>query len=202
MLIAGLTGGIASGKTTVSRYFAEAGAKIIDADTIARTVVKKGMPAYNEIVRCFGTAILLPDHEIDRRRLGAIIFNAPDEKAQLDAIVHPHVFKCMEAKIATIASQHSRAVIIQDVPLLFETGMDRDMAEVIVVYVPEPIQLQRLIERDGIDKKEAMARIRSQMSIAEKRDRATIVIDNSGSRSASRHQTRTVYNRLKCEAEK
>jgi dephospho-CoA kinase len=201
VLIAGLTGGIASGKTTVSRYFAEAGAQIIDADTIARTVVKKGMPAYDEIVRCFGRTILLPDHEIDRKRLGAIIFNAPDEKAQLDAIVHPHVFERMAAEIATIASQHPKAVIIQDVPLLFETGLHRNMAEVIVVYVSESIQLQRLIERDGIDKKAAMARIRSQMSIAEKRDRATIVIDNSGSRSASRRQTRTVYNRLKYKAE-
>jgi dephospho-CoA kinase len=197
VLIAGLTGGIASGKSTVSAYFADAGAHIVDADTIARDVVKRGMPAYDEIISNFGKAILMPDGGIDRKRLGLIIFNAPDKKARLNAIVHPHVFKRINAEIATIANQYPQAVIILDVPLLFETGMDRDMAEVIVVFVPESIQLKRLIERDGIDRQAAMARIRSQMPIGEKRKRATIVIDNSGSHSASRRQARDVYKRLK-----
>ena len=197
MLIAGLTGGIASGKSTVSAYFADAGAYIIDADTIARDVVKRGMPAYDEIISYFGTTILMPDGDIDRKRLGSIIFNTPDKKARLNAIVHPHVFKHTKEKTATIANQHPEAVIILDIPLLFETAMDRDMAEVIVVYAPESIQLQRLMERDGIDRKAAMARIRSQMPIEEKRKQATIVIDNSGSRSASRRQAQDVYKRLK-----
>jgi dephospho-CoA kinase len=197
VLIAGLTGGIASGKSTISGYFADAGAYIIDADTIARAVVKKGMPAYDEICSYFGATILAPDGEIDRKRLGAIIFNATDKKMRLNAIVHPHVFKRMKAETATIARQHPEAVIILDIPLLFETGMDRDLAEVIVVFIPESIQLQRLIERDRIDQKAAMARIRSQLPIGEKRRRATIVIDNSGSPSASRRQTQDVYARLK-----
>ena len=186
MIIAGLTGGIASGKSTVSVFFADAGAHIIDADKIARKVVKKGMPAYREIVSVFGPTILLADGEIDRKRLGDIIFNDPERKARLDAIVHPRVFASSAEKISRISSQVPDAVVILDIPLLFETGMINDLAEVIVVFVPEHIQLKRLIKRDGIDESAAMARIRSQMPIDEKRKRATVVIDNSGSLSASR----------------
>lgn len=200
MIIAGLTGGIATGKSTVSGFFAEAGARIIDADKIAREVVKKGMPAYEEIISFFGPAILLADGDIDRERLGDIIFNDPEQKSRLDAIVHPHVFACSSKKISQVASQFPEAVVILDIPLLFEAGMRSDLAEVIVVYVPEPIQLMRLLERDGIEEKAAMARIRSQMPIEEKRKRATVVIDNSGSLSASRRQAQAVFDRLKQQA--
>ena len=200
MIIAGLTGGIASGKSTVSVFFADAGAHIIDADKIAREVVKKGTPAYEEIISFFGPTILLANGEIDRKRLGDIIFNDPEKKTRLDAIVHPRVFACSAEKISQIASQSPEAVVILDIPLLFEAGMRSDLAEVIVVYVPEPIQLMRLVERDGIDEGAAMARIRSQMPIDEKRKRATVVIDNSGSLYASRRQAQDVFNRLKVQA--
>ena len=196
MIIAGLTGGIASGKSTVSGFLAEAGARIIDADRIAREVVRKGTPAHDEIVATFGTEILRPDGEIDRERLGDIIFNDPEEKKRLDAIVHPRVFERSAAMIAAIAQQAPDAVVILDIPLLFETAMERDLAEVIVVYVPEAVQRERLMQRDGIAEKAAMARIRSQMPIEEKRRRATLVIDNSGSRAASRDQTLAAYHRL------
>ena len=197
MIIAGLTGGIASGKSTICGFFLDAGARIIDADKIARQLVRRGAPAYDEIVACFGTAILMPDGEIDRRKLGDIIFNDRPKKACLDAIVHPRVFERLAQITAQIAAQAPDAVVIRDIPLLFETGMQTDLSEVIVVYVPENLQLKRLMQRDGISQRAAMARIRSQMSIEEKRKRATVVIDNSGVLAASRRQTLAVFKRLK-----
>lgn len=197
MIIAGLTGGIASGKSTVSRFLSEAGARIIDADKIAREIVSQGSPGYDAIVSFFGRTILLPDGEIDRKRLGEIIFNDPEKKARLDCIVHPRVFERTAEMICQISSQTPDAVVIMDIPLLMETGMGIHLAEVIVVYVPEVLQLERLMKRDGIDKQAAMARIRSQMPIEEKRKRATVVIDNSGTMSDSRRQALAVFNRLK-----
>jgi dephospho-CoA kinase len=197
MIIAGLTGGIASGKSTVSRFLSEAGALIIDADKISREVVSQGTTGYDEILSFFGRSILLPDGEIDRKRLGEIIFNDPEKKAHLDAIVHPRVFERSAETIARIAAQTPDAVVILDIPLLLETGMGSDLDDVIVVYVPEIIQLERLTKRDGIDEQSAMARIRSQIPIEEKRKRATVVIDNSHTLADSRRQALMVFNRLK-----
>jgi dephospho-CoA kinase len=202
VIIAGLTGGIASGKSTISRFFSDAGAQIIDADTIAREVVKQGTPGYKAILAFFGRTILQSDGEIDRKRLGDIIFNDPYKKARLDAIVHPLVLKRSSEMIAQIAAQTPDAVVIMDIPLLLEAGMERDLAEVIVVYVPEAIQLRRLTNRDGIDKQAAMARIRSQMPIEEKRKRATVVIDNSSTIPESRRQALAVFQRLKEESKR
>lgn len=200
MIIAGLTGGIASGKSTITGFFSEAGARVVDADAIAREVVLPGTPGYEAILASFGRTILLPDGAIDRKRLGNIIFNDPEKKTRLDAIVHPRVFEQAAAMIARIADLQPDAVVIMDVPLLLETGMGCDLAEIIVVYVPEALQLVRLMQRDGIDKQAAMARIRSQMPIEEKCKRATVVIDNSGSLSDSRKQAIAVFQRLKQKA--
>lgn len=197
VIIAGLTGGIASGKSTIARFLSEVGAQVVDADKIAREVVKPGTPGYNAILAFFGRTILLPDGDIDRKRLGEIIFNDPDKKASLDAIVHPLVFERSAEMIAQIAAETPDAVVIMDVPLLMEANMGRDLKEVIVVYVPEALQLERLMNRDGIDEQAAMARIRSQMPIEEKRRRATVVIDNSGTIVESRRRALAVFNRLK-----
>ena len=197
MIIAGLTGGIASGKSTVSGFFADAGARIIDADKIAREVVRPASPAYAEILSFFGRTILLPDGEIDRQRLGDIIFNDPEKKARLNAIVHPRVFERSTERITQITAQTPNAVVIMDIPLLLEAGMEKELAEVIVVYVPETLQLERLMKREGIGENAARVRIRSQMPIDEKRKRATIVIDNSGTLSDSRRQALAVFERLK-----
>jgi dephospho-CoA kinase len=136
VIIAGLTGGIASGKSTVSGFLAEAGARIIDADTIAREVVEPGTPAHDELIAFFGRGILLADGKIDRQRLGDIIFNDSAKKAHLNGIIHPRVYRRIEEMIAEIASQTPDAVVILDIPLLLEAGMKRNLAEVIVVYVP------------------------------------------------------------------
>jgi dephospho-CoA kinase len=201
VIVAGLTGGIATGKSTVSAFLSDAGARIIDADKIAREVVVPGTPAYDEILAFFGKGILMPDGDIDRERLGDIIFNDGDKKKRLDAIVHPRVFERSAERIAEIATQEPDAVVILDIPLLLEADMDRDLAEVIVVYVPEALQLRRLMDRDDIDQKAAMARIRSQMPIEEKRKRATCVIDNSGSRAECRRQALKALDRLRQKAQ-
>ncbi len=203
MIIAGLTGGIASGKSTVSAMLAEAGAIIVDADVIAREVVEPGRPAYEDILDTFGRDILLPSGMLDRNRLGDIIFNDPAKKARLDAIVHPRIYRRMEETIADIAATKPDAVTVLDIPLLIETGKKgRDLAELIVVYVPEAVQLKRLMVRDQIDKDTALAKIRSQMPIEEKRRLATIVIDNSGSMKKTRAQTLQAYAELCRQATK
>lgn len=197
MIIAGLTGGIASGKSTVSGFLCDAGARIIDADKIARAVVQQGTPAYDEIYSFFGRTILRPDGSIDRERLGEIIFSDPEKQLRLNAIVHPRVFEQSARMVEHIAAEAPDAVVIMDIPLLLEAGMEKDLAEVIVVYVPEPVQLKRLMKRDGIDEMAAMARIRAQMPIEEKRTRATIVIDNRGDMKTTQRSALAVFERLK-----
>lgn len=197
MKVIGLTGGIATGKSTVSEILENAGAVIVDADRIAREAVRKGLPAHREIVAHFGKAILLPDGEINRNALGDIIFNTPDKKQLLNKIVHPHVRKETHRQLQQIESTDPNAIVILDIPLLFEAEMDRDLSEVIVVYAPEHVQIKRLMKRDRLTQTAARARICSQMPIEEKKRRATIVIDNSGTRKNTRKQTLEIFNRLK-----
>jgi len=196
MKIVGLTGGIASGKSTVSAMLAELGAAVIDADRIAREVVRRGMPAHARIVDHFGKGILLPDGEIDRRALGDIVFHDAAEKAVLNAIVHPEVIAAYAREIAALERDRPDALVVMDVPLLLESRMHEGLAEVIVVYVPESLQRKRLMTRDDISAEDADARIGSQMPIEEKKRRATIVIDNTGDLSETRRQVTAVFRRL------
>ena len=197
MIVAGLTGGIATGKSTVSGYLVQLGATVLDADKIAHTVYRKGLPAWQEIVDHFGKTVLLPGGEIDRQKLGQMVFHQPDVLKQLNTIVHPHVKQEMDRLLQRVAVKTPGTVAILDVPLLFETGMNKGLAEVIVVYTPQEIQLKRLIERDGLNRKNATARINAQMSIEEKKQLATLVIDNSGSLSETRSRTRQIYDKIK-----
>lgn len=179
MLVVGLTGGIATGKSTVSNMLADLGARIVDADRMARQVVEPGLPAWQGIVKAFGKGMLLSDGTIDRVALGNRVFSDPAAKKRIDTIVHPFVFEAMAEAIQRIEADHPSAIVILDVPLLIESGMHRHLQEVLLVYAPESIQLERLMRRDGFDTDQALARIRSQMPIDEKRLHATIVIDNS-----------------------
>ncbi len=197
MQLIGLTGGIATGKSTVSAMFKKAGAIIIDADHIARAVVEKGLPAYREIVAQFGTEVLLPDGEINRNMLGDIIFNNHQKKQLLNNIVHPHVNQEVNRQIKQIQKTHPNAVIVLDIPLLIEAGMHDDLNEIIVVYTPQDIQIQRLMQRDHISEADALSRVQSQMPIEEKKKRATFVIDNSGPIENTRKQTLDIFKRLK-----
>lgn len=200
MRLIGLTGGIATGKSTVSAMFKKAGAIIIDADRIARAVVKKGLPAYREIVAQFGTEVLLPDGEINRNMLGDIIFKDPHKKQLLNRIVHPHVNEEVNRQIKQTQKTHPNAVVVLDVPLLIEAGMHNNLSEIIVVYAPQDIQIQRLMQRDRISEADALARVQSQMPIEEKKQQATLVIDNSGTIENTRRQTLDIFKRLKDSA--
>lgn len=200
MQLIGLTGGIATGKSTVSAMLKKAGAIIIDADRIARAVVKKGLPAYREIVAQFGTEVLLPDGEINRTLLGDIIFKDHLKKQLLNSIVHPHVKKEVNRQIKQIEKKHRQAVVILDIPLLIEAGMHDDLSEIIVVYAPQDAQIKRLMQRDHISEADALARVKSQMPIEEKKQQATLVIDNSGSIDHTREQTLDMFRRLKDSA--
>jgi dephospho-CoA kinase len=196
VIVVGLTGGIATGKSTVAAIFEEAGARWIDADLIAREAVRKDTPAYRDILAHFGPKVLQPDGEIDRKRLGAIIFKNPTEQRALERIVHPEVRKEINRGIAEIRQQTPSALVIVDIPLLFEAGMRQGLDAVIVVYAPEHLQLERLMARDGLTRPEALARIRAQMPIESKKALATQVIDNSGSFESTRAQTLEVYRQL------
>ena len=140
---------------------------------------------------------MLPDGEINRILLGDIIFNDSARKQVLNQIVHPRVISETATRLAEIEKTQPDAVVILDVPLLIESGMDTGLSDIIVVYVPEPVQIQRLMIRDALTQAQAQARIRSQMPIEEKKQRATIVIDNSGSREDTRNISLTVYQRMK-----
>ncbi len=201
MVVAGLTGGIATGKSTVSAILHDAGADIIDTDKIAHMVVKKGLPAWQEIIDAFGNDVLQSDGEIDRPFLGDLIFKNQDKKQLLNSIVHPYVKKEMDKDLERIRNVRPDSVVILDVPLLLEVGMEKGLSEIIVVYVPESIQLNRLITRDRLSMDYALSMVRSQMPIEEKKAHATIIIDNSFSIATTKKSTLMVYEYLKTKSE-
>lgn len=195
-MLAGLTGGIASGKSTVAAMLAEAGARIVDADRIARRVVRKGQPAWHEIVAHFGEAILQDDGQIDRDALGAIIFHDAEAQKSLNRIVHPRVMASMAREVRETAAAHPDALIVMDVPLLIESGLHTTVPIVILVYVPASVQQDRLMRRDGLSAADATARMRAQMPIDDKRAHAHYIIDNTGGREATRRQVLAIYRRI------
>lgn len=202
MLIIGLTGGIASGKSLVTRVLRDLGAHIIDADKIVHDLLSPGEEACNEVVGHFGKSIQLPDGSIDRRKLGDIIFNHPDERAWLNQCIHPRVFQAYQAQVHRLRERQPDAIVVMDAALLIETGYHKNMDKLIVVYAGKKDQVKRLMERDRFTLEQALARISSQMPLDEKRKYADYVIDNTGTREASEQQTREVFEKLRQEAGK
>jgi len=200
MVWVGLTGGIASGKSTVSRFFREAGAFVIDADEIAHAVIRKGEPAYAGVVEAFGAGILNKTGEIDRKRLGEIVFNDAARRERLNQLVHPHVYARAETEKKAIAAAHPEGVILFDVPLLIETGAHQEMDRVILVYVDRATQIDRLIKRDGLTREEAERRIDAQMPLDEKRRFADEIIDTRLPLPGVESAVRSLYRRLREEA--
>ncbi|MBT2681926.1 dephospho-CoA kinase [Bacillus sp. ISL-35] len=186
-LIIGLTGGIASGKSTVSAMFTELGITVIDADIEARLAVEPGEKAYNDIVSHFGTEVLEEDGSINRPALGSIIFNNEEKRLQLNSIVHPAVRERMAMKRQQAEAANEKAVVL-DIPLLFESKLTGMVEKIIVVYVDEKTQLERLMERNGFSEDEALSRIKSQMPLKDKVNLADEVIDNTGTIEQSRQQ--------------
>ena len=182
MLRLGLTGGIGSGKSEVSRRLAALGAAIVDADLAAREVVEPGTPGLGQIAAVFGHEVLQPDGRLDRERLGQLVFAQPDLRTKLNAIVHPLVHERMrQLEQEAIAAAGSSAIVVHDVPLLAENGLARGFDSVIVVDTPEDQQVQRLITARGMPPGHAQARMAAQASREQRLAIADIVIDNSGS---------------------
>ena len=193
MNVLGLTGGIGSGKSMVARMFAQLGADVIDADQLAREVVEPGQPALEEIAAAFGQEILLPDGRLNRSKLAGIIFADGGARARLNAITHPKIRERIDAEVA--ARRSGSGVLIVDIPLLYENARTATVETVIVVWVDPETQLRRLQERDGLTLEQARQRIAAQMPLDEKRARADLVIDNSGSRANTRRQVEAIYGR-------
>jgi dephospho-CoA kinase len=190
----GLTGGAGSGKTTVSAMLRDLGAVVIDADEAAHAVYEPGGPGFDAVMREFGPDYVR-DGRVDRARLGELVFNDAGARQRLNAIVHPLVREWMAGRTAE-AVLGGAAVVVQDVPLIFENGLERLYSTVILVYVPEHQQLTRLVEGRGIAEDRARAIIATQIPIEEKRKLAHHVIDNSGSREATRQQVEWLWDHL------
>jgi len=190
----GLTGGAGSGKSTVAEMFRELGAAIVDADAATHALYEPGSLGFDLIEGEFGPEYVR-DGRIDRARLGELVFNDPDARQRLNAIVHPLVREWMAARTAE-ALMHGATVVAQDVPLLFENGLERLYSAVALVYVPEPVQVQRLVEGRGLSEERARAMIAAQMPIDQKRERAHHVIDNSGTRDQTREQVRKLWPQI------
>lgn len=176
----GLTGGIATGKSTVAKLLTERGANLIDLDKIAREVVEPGQPALHAIAERFGQAVLQPDGSLDRKKLGAVVFSDLEERKALEAITHPAIRAVMKERMARYEAEEPDRLVVVDVPLLFESKLESYFEQVMVVYVPRETQLRRLIERDALTPEEADKRLAAQMDIEEKKRRADILIHNTG----------------------
>jgi dephospho-CoA kinase len=177
-LVLGVTGGIATGKSTVVKCFVKAGIPVIDADIVAREVVEPGMPGLKEIQKVFGSEMINADGTLARKKLGKIIFADEQKRGLLNRTLGPFIRKEILQQIE-IARKTTDLVVV-DIPLLYETGYESVLDQVAVVYIPESIQLERLMKRDQLTKEEAQQRIDSQLSIEEKRQRADIIFDNQG----------------------
>ncbi|MGM9985638.1 MAG: dephospho-CoA kinase [Bacillaceae bacterium] len=186
-IVLGLTGSIATGKSTVSSFFMEKGVPVIDADQIARDVVKKGTSTYEQIVQVFGEGILLDNGELNREKLGSIIFHNEQKRLKLNGIVHPAV-RLEMLRLKDFYIQNGHAIVVLDIPLLFESKLTELVDKVVVVYVPQTLQLERLQSRNGYTLQDAQARIASQISIEKKKEWADFVIDNTGTLAKTNEQ--------------
>lgn len=189
----GLTGGIASGKSTVSAILAELGAVVIDADQLAREVVAPGSPGLAEVVAAFGPDVLTPDGSLDRPKLGAVVFADPDRLKALEAITHPRIFELYAEREA--AAAHAD-VVVHDIPLLVESGRAEEFDAVIVVDVHEDHQLERMLRDRGMTEDDARARMAAQATRDQRRAVATYLVDNTGTREELRARVHEVYDAI------
>lgn len=182
MILIGLTGGVATGKSTVAKMFTACGATVIDADQLAHHVVQPGKPAWREIIRRFGRSVLNPDRTINRQALGQVVFHNQTKLRQLEHIIHPRVAR-EQIRLTKQAAQHNpRAIVVYDVPLLFEAGIDKRVDKIVVVSADQKTQIARLKKRNGLTRPQALRRIRSQLPMSQKCRRADIVFDGTKDR--------------------
>jgi dephospho-CoA kinase len=196
MKVIGLTGGIASGKSTVARMLQEKGAYLLDADKLAREAVEPGKPAWLEIVKWLGNSILLPDRSIDRGRLASMVFNDRRMLDKLNKIVHPWVGSRFVTLSEEIKKKDPDAILIYDIPLLIEANMQKMVDLILLVYVPREVQIARLQNRDSMTRAEAEQRLKSQTPLEEKKKHAHIIIDNSGTLENTARQVDAAWQKI------
>ncbi len=196
MKVIGLTGNIACGKSLVAKMLEELGAKIIDADRIARIVVERNEPAWREIVEKFGREILNPDQTVNRSRLGEIVFGSEEKRMELNRITHPRIIGRIKELVEEYKKQNVRVVVVEAALIVERGGLKPLIGDLIVVTADEETQIRRLIERNGFSREGAIARIKSQMPISEKVKHATYVIDNSGTLEETRKQVEEVWGKI------
>lgn len=195
-MLLGLTGGIASGKSTVSQLLVKHGALLVDADQVARDVVEPGQPALNEIVSFFGQAVLNDNGTLNRATLGEIVFSDKEKLQKLESITHPAIRARMKEMFERYKKEQPDAIIIADIPLLYETKQTHLYEGIIVVYIPYDVQINRLMKRNGLTEEAAISRIKLQMNLEEKARLADYIIDNSGTLDETEEQIVALLQRL------
>jgi dephospho-CoA kinase len=200
MLVVGLTGGIASGKSTVSQMFREAGIPVICADELAHEVVKPGSAALDKIRQTFGDEFIDSEGNLDRAAMARLVFDDKSRRKDLESIIHPRVAEEQRKLIREFAAQGHNIVVV-DVPLLYESGLEESFDMILVAYVPHEVQIQRLIARDRVTDKEARSRLDAQLPIDKKKRLAGRVIDNTGPVEHTREQVLGIIKELRALAE-
>jgi dephospho-CoA kinase len=202
MLIVALTGGIATGKSVIAAYLKKRGCYIHHADLAARDLMKPGRPAWKAVIQHFGSGILNPDGSVNRPRLGQVIFSNQAEREYLNRLIHPLVLARKKRVIRRLEKSGRYRIFVSEAALTIEAGFTSLFDKIIVAHCPEEIQVRRLMERDGLGRRDARRRIGSQMPAAEKLRQADYIIDTSGTLEETARQTEWVYRRLLCDDQK
>jgi dephospho-CoA kinase len=197
MIIIGMTGGIGSGKSSVAEMFKDEGAYVIDFDYLARVVVEPDTPAWRDIVDYFGPEIISPDRTLNRSKLAEIVFSDAKSRKALEGFTHPRIFKERDILIKDIKKKDPKAIVIVDIPLLFELSLKKKFDKVILVYVSRDVQIKRAVKRGVLAKEEVEKRLQAQISIEEKKLLSDYIINNEGSLKYTRDQVRKVTHELK-----
>ena len=197
MLIVALTGGIGSGKTSVTEMFKDEGAYVIDFDYLARVVVEPDKPAWRKIIDYFGPEILSPDRTLNRSILAEIVFSDTKSRKALEGFTHPRIFEKRDTLIKDIKKKDPKAIVIVDIPLLFELSLKKKYDKVILVYVSRDVQIKRAIKRGVLTKEKVEKRLKAQIPIEEKKLLSDYIINNEGSMKDTRDQVRKVVHELK-----
>lgn len=194
-LVIGLTGGIATGKTTVAKMFSGLGARVISADAVSREIMAPGKPAFRKLISAFGKGFARPNGSIDRAMMGKLVFANAAKRKLLQKITHPYIIKEISGRIKRSSVNPKRPLVVE-APLLFEAGLERMFDKIVTVWAPEKIQLARLRSRYGFAREDALARINSQIPVNKKRKMADYSIDNSRSLSRARENAKIIWKLL------
>jgi dephospho-CoA kinase len=196
-ILLGVTGGIASGKTTVARMLEDLGAQIIDFDLLSRVVVEPHKPAWEEIVAYFGKQLLLEDKTLDRKKLSQIVFRDPEKRKKLESFIHPRIYDEFARLVKEFTAKDPNAIIQVIAPLLFEVNLQHLFHKILLVYIPPEMQAERLMKRDRISREMAVNILNVQLPIEGKKGYADFIVDNSGTLEETKRQVEEVWKKLK-----